>query len=483
MSSSLKHKLSKHTSFFGIPLWILIITLTLLFLLIFIAILFLYIFIFHRRKKSYINAHFRLPKNPISPKNHVHPHNTFSTSSLDRRLLSCNTMSEIEMNLSKPDLQFMFSDRWSSGTSTNRCTRAQANGNIRCSVSGMRLGIRISLKEIDIVTNGFAEQNVIASGENGVVYRAVLLDNMRAAVKLLMSNSVSEEEDFIEKVEAIGQVKHKNLVKLFGYCVEGQNRILVYEYIDNGNLQQWLHGSLGEAKPLTWDTRMKIVQGTAKGLAYLHEDIEPKIVHHNMKSSNILLDHHWNPKISDVGLAKLHGSEWSISTSCELRNSGYLAEELSGRTSIFNEKSDVYSFGILIMEIVSGRLPVDYSQPQVFLIDWLKSMVAQQKIAYVLDPKLPEMPSRKELKRIILIALRCVDPDIKHRPKMGDVLRMLEPRDLLLREEYGIKRAASYHNYPQKNKTAVLCDADISTHDEENRAHESDHENPPWKKF
>lgn len=92
------------------------------------------------------------------------------------------------MNLSKPDLQFMFSDRWSSGTSTNRCTRAQANGNIRCSVSGMRLGIRISLKEIDIVTDGFAEQNVIASGDNGVVYRAVLLDNMRAAVKLLMSN-------------------------------------------------------------------------------------------------------------------------------------------------------------------------------------------------------------------------------------------------------------------------------------------------------
>ncbi|KAJ0042871.1 hypothetical protein Pint_17537 [Pistacia integerrima] len=394
-------KLSKHTPFFGIQVWILIITLIALFLLIILTILYLCI-IFHRRKKSY-KPRFFLPRNPISAKTYQNHH--FSTSSLDSRLLSAsNNISEIEMNLSKPESQMMLSDPCSIKSSLVTDLESTAG------LSERQYGNRCSLKEIALVTNDFSGENMIASGDNGMVYRAVLLDNKRVAVKrLIMSNSISQTENFIKEVEAIGLVRHKNLVKLLGYCVEGYNRILVYEYIDNGNLYQWLHGSLGQLRPLTWGMRMNIIQGVAKA---------------------------------------------------------YESRESTG--SILDEKNDVYCFGILIMEIVSGRVSVDHTQPEGHLVDWLKSMVAKQKISFVVDPKLPEMPSTKELKRVILIALRCVDPEVKHRPKMGDVVHMLEPRDLLLNVGPQIKKAASYHKYPQESQPVIkLGHEDSNTHESE----------------
>ncbi|KAK0597240.1 hypothetical protein LWI29_023249 [Acer saccharum] len=247
-------------------------------------------------------------------------------------------------------------------------------------------------------------------------------------------NISSQAEDFITEVEAIGQFRHKNLVRLLGYCVEGYNR-----------------------------------------LTYLHEDIEPKIVHQNIKSSNILLDHQWNPKISDVGLAKLHSPEWSRSTYRQLSETGYLAMEDASNCCLLNEKSsDVYSFGVLIMEFVTGRMPVDHSQPQVYLVEWLKYMVANQKIEFVLDPKLSEFPSTKELKRIVLISLRCVDPDVEHRPKMGEVIHMLEPRDLLLDDDHRIKTENPYQNYPKENQKTVanLSRYPFNSHDGKNQVKE-----------
>ncbi|KAI9160631.1 hypothetical protein LWI28_010160 [Acer negundo] len=228
----------------------------------------------------------------------------------------------------------------------------------------------------------------------------------------------SQAEEFITEVEAIGQFRHKNLVKLLGYCVEGYNRMLVYEYIDNGNLHQWLHGGVGQTRPLTWSTRLKIIQGIAKG---------------------------------------------------------YLATEGASTCCVLNEKSsDVYSFGVLIMEIVTGRMPIDHSQPQVYLVEWLKSMVANQKVEFVFDPKLPEFPSTKELKRIVLISLRCVDPDVEHRPKMGEVIHMLEPRDLLLDDDHRIKRENPYQNYPKENQKTVanLSRYPFNSHDGKNQVKE-----------
>lgn len=212
--------------------------------------------------------------------------------------------------------------------------------------------------------------------------------------------------------------------------------MLVYEYVDNGNLDQWLHGDVGEVSPLTWDVRMNIMLGTAKGLAYLHEGLEPKVVHRDIKASNILLDQQWNARVSDFGLAKLLWSEKSYVTTRVMGTFGYVAPEYAS-TGMLNERSDVYSFGVLIMEIITGRSPVDYTRAagEVNLVEWLKTMVAERKAEEVVDPKMAEKPSPKTLKRALLVALRCVDPDANKRPKMGHVIHMLEMDDLLFRDD------------------------------------------------
>ncbi|VAH19552.1 unnamed protein product [Triticum turgidum subsp. durum] len=177
---------------------------------------------------------------------------------------------------------------------------------------------------------------------------------------------------------------------------------------------------------------MDIVLGTAKGITYLHEGLEPKVVHRDIKSSNILLDKRWNSKVSDFGLAKLLGSDSNYVTTRVMGTFGYVAPEYAS-TGMLNERSDVYSFGVLIMEIISGRCPVDYARPptEVNLVEWLKKMVSNRDYEAVLDPKLPEKPTSKALKKALLVALRCVDPDSQKRPKMGHAIHMLEDRRTL----------------------------------------------------
>ncbi|WOL16056.1 putative serine/threonine-protein kinase [Canna indica] len=316
-------------------------------------------------------------------------------------------------------------------------------------VSHLGWGHWYTLRELEVATNMFANESVIGEGGYGIVYRGVLQDGSSVAVKNLLNNRGQAEKEFKVEVEAIGRVRHKNLVRLLGYCAEGAHRILVYEYVDNGNLEQWLHGDVGPCSPLTWEIRMNIVLGTAKGLMYLHEGLEPKVVHRDIKSSNILLDKQWNPKVSDFGLAKLLGSERSYVTTRVMGTFGYVAPEYAS-TGMLNERSDTYSFGILLMEIISGRNPVDYSRPpgEVNLVEWIKTMVTNRNSEGVLDPKLPEKPSSRTLKKALLVALRCVDPDAQKRPKMGHVIHMLEANDFPYRDD---RRAArTYRDSPHE---------------------------------
>ncbi|XP_062074975.1 probable serine/threonine-protein kinase At1g01540 [Humulus lupulus] len=404
--------LFKPTSFFHIKLWILVL---LIFSLATVIIIIIYLYlILCGRHKSY-KARYRIS----SPNVGQSAYN--NTSSLDRRLLSRN-LSECET------MGFRYgpamSGQWSTRTS---CVASDVESLVaRPRDAGKKM---FSMNEIDVATNGFARENVIGNGDYGTVYCGVLFDNTRVAVKKLLTNSCHLEE-FIAQVEAIGHVRHKNLVKLLGYCLEGVHRILVYEYVDNNNLQHWLHQCPQQIR-LSWSMRMNIIQGIAKGLAYLHEGIEQKILHRSLKSSNIMLDHQFNPKITDFSLANLFGPRWGYSI---MESLGYLAPEYDDVSSpiTFTEKHDVYSFGILIMEIITGRLPIDHHESHPYLVEWLKSMVAMERTGDVLDPSLPELPCSIELKRILLIALRCVDLDEDHRPNMGDVIHMLQPRDLLL---------------------------------------------------
>ncbi|XP_050375229.1 probable receptor-like protein kinase At5g18500 [Argentina anserina] len=294
-----------------------------------------------------------------------------------------------------------------------------------------------TLRDLEFATNRFSKENVIGEGGYGVVYRGNLINGTPVAVKKLLNNLGQAEKEFRVEVEAIGHVRHKNLVRLLGYCIEGTHRMLVYEYVNNGNLEQWLHGAMQHHGYLTWEARMKVLLGTAKALAYLHEAIEPKVVHRDIKSSNILLDDDFNAKISDFGLAKMLMAGKSHITTRVMGTFGYVAPEYAN-SGLLNEKSDVYSFGVVILEAITGRDPVDYGRQaqEVNLVDWLKMMVGSRRSEEVVDPNIETRPSTSALKRALLTALRCVDPDSDKRPKMGQVVRMLESEEYpVLRED------------------------------------------------
>ncbi|KAL8046795.1 hypothetical protein ABFX02_08G196800 [Erythranthe guttata] len=303
-------------------------------------------------------------------------------------------------------------------------------------ISQLGWGHWFTLRDLEVATNRFSSENVLGEGGYGVVYRGKLVNGTEVAVKKLLNNLGQAEKEFRVEVEAIGHVRHKNLVRLLGYCIEGVHRMLVYEYVNNGNLEQWLHGAMRQHGTLTWEARIKVLLGTARALAYLHEAIEPKVVHRDIKSSNILIDSDFNAKVSDFGLAKLLDSGESHITTRVMGTFGYVAPEYAN-SGLLNEKSDIYSFGVLLLESISGRDPVDYARPanEVNLVEWLKMMVGSRRAEEVVDPSLEVGPTTRALKRALLVALRCVDPDSQKRPKMSQVVRMLESDEFPYRED------------------------------------------------
>ncbi|MBA0862083.1 hypothetical protein Goshw_004219 [Gossypium schwendimanii] len=435
-------ELSKPTSVFGLKLWVVI---GILFGTFIVLSLFLLSLCLTARRKS--RRHRQLdPAPPICKEIQEIVHHRQPLAPDHQRVAP--PVPEVKVDLGKTEQQqhvvTVFSSGESKGHTSVSETPSFGSGTVGPEVSHLGWGRWFTLRELELATDGLCEENVIGEGGYGIVYYGVLTDGTKIAVKNLLNNRGQAETEFKVEVEAIGRVRHKNLVRLHGYCVEGAYRMLVYEYVDNGNLEQWLHGDVGDVSPLTWDIRMNIILGTAKGLAYLHEGLEPKVVHRDVKSSNILLDRQWYPKVSDFGLAKLLCSERSYVTTRVMGTFGYVAPEYAC-TGMLTEKSDVYSFGILIMEIITGRSPVDFTRPQgeVHLVEWLKAMVGNRKAEEVIDPKLPVMPASKALKRVLLVALRCVDPDATKRPKMGHVIHMLEADDLLFGDERRITKEPS----------------------------------------
>ncbi|XP_078446879.1 putative receptor-like protein kinase At2g42960 [Wolffia australiana] len=298
-----------------------------------------------------------------------------------------------------------------------------------------------TLRDLEIATNRFSKDNVLGEGGYGIVYRGHLINGTQVAIKRILNNLGQAEKEFRVEVEAIGHVRHKNLVRLLGYCVEGTQRMLVYEYVNNGNLDQWLHGSTTKRGLLTWEARIKILLGTAKALAYLHEAIEPKVVHRDIKSSNILVDDDFNSKVSDFGLAKLLGDGKSHITTRVMGTFGYVAPEYAN-TGFLSEKSDIYSFGVVLLEAITGRDPVDYGRPanEVNLVEWLKMMVGSRRFDEVVDQNIEVRPSIRALKRALLVALRCVEPEHEKRPRMGQVVQMLESDGSISREDRRSRR-------------------------------------------
>ncbi|XP_010517847.1 PREDICTED: probable receptor-like protein kinase At2g42960 [Camelina sativa] len=332
-------------------------------------------------------------------------------------------------------------------------------------ISHLGWGHWFTLRDLELATNRFAAVNVLGEGGYGVVYRGKLVNGTEVAVKKLLNNLGQAEKEFRVEVEAIGHVRHKNLVRLLGYCIEGVHRMLVYEYVNSGNLEQWLHGAMRQHGNLTWEARMKIITGTAQALAYLHEAIEPKVAHRDIKASNILIDDEFNAKLSDFGLAKLLDSGESHITTRVMGTFGYVAPEYAN-TGMLNEKSDIYSFGVLLLEAVTGRDPVDYGRPanEVNLVEWLKMMVGTRRAEEVVDPRLEPRPSKSALKRALLVSLRCVDPEAEKRPRMSQVARMLESDEHPFHKERRNRRSKTATMEIVETKDESLGPSSSDTH-------------------
>ncbi|CAN6456436.1 unnamed protein product [Victoria cruziana] len=225
-------------------------------------------------------------------------------------------------------------------------------------------------EELAIATNGFSSSNLLGQGGFGYVHKGILPSGREVAVKQLKSGSGQGDREFHAEVEIISRVHHRHLVSLVGYCVTGSQRMLVYEFVPNSTLEFHLHAN---GRPtMDWPTRLKIAFGSAKGLAYLHEDCHPRIIHRDIKASNILLDYNFEAKVADFGLAKLSSDNNTHVSTRVMGTFGYLAPEYASSGKL-TEKSDVFSFGVMLLELITGRRPVDTSQSYMddSLVDWV----------------------------------------------------------------------------------------------------------------
>ncbi|CAM8924253.1 hypothetical protein QQ045_023992 [Rhodiola kirilowii] len=285
--------------------------------------------------------------------------------------------------------------------------------------------------ELSTATNGFHADLLIGEGGFGRVYKGYIerIDQY-VAVKSLNRSGLQGNREFLVEVLMFSRLhQHPNLVNLIGYCVDGDHRILVYEYMSNGSLEDHLLDLFESDKPLDWNTRMKIARGAAKGLEYLHDVAKPPVIYRDVKAANILLDDEFNPKLSDFGLAKLGpmGGQSHVSTRV-MGTYGYCAPEYAC-TGQLTTKSDVYSFGVLLLEMITGRRVLDSARPteEQNLITWAEPMFKdRQKFTLMADPLLNGMYPEKGLYQALAIAAMCLQEEADTRPLMTDVVTALD---------------------------------------------------------
>ncbi|GLJ31653.1 hypothetical protein SUGI_0635930 [Cryptomeria japonica] len=300
-------------------------------------------------------------------------------------------------------------------------------------------------RQLQFATNNFNPANVIGNGGFGLVYRSILPDGRIVAIKQLDRGGKQGEHEFRVEVDLLSRLHSPYLLELIGYCADQDHRLLVYEYMSNGNLQEHLYsdGSPGNPPLLDWGTRLRIALDAAKGLEYLHEQVIPPVIHRDLKASNILLDENFKAKVSDFGLAKLGSDKLNgeISTRV-LGTTGYVAPEYA-LTGHLTTKSDVYSFGVVLLELLTGRVPVNMKRPpgQGVLVSWaLPYLTDRERVSEVVDPFLKEQYLKKELIQVAAIAAMCVQSEADYRPLMTDVVQSLIP---LVRQHTGSRVTSS----------------------------------------
>ncbi|XP_071725862.1 G-type lectin S-receptor-like serine/threonine-protein kinase At4g27290 isoform X2 [Rutidosis leptorrhynchoides] len=284
-----------------------------------------------------------------------------------------------------------------------------------------------SFTTIATATASFSTENILGQGGFGAVYKGVLEDGLEIAVKRLCTTSNQGIEEFKNEVICISRLQHRNLVKLLGCCIKGDEKLLIYEYMPNKSLDSFIFGE-NQTVHLDWPKRFDIIKGIARGLVYLHQDSRLRIIHRDLKAGNILLDQDMNPKISDFGLARsFGGNETQGNTQRVVGTYGYMSPEyvINGTFSI---KSDVFSFGVLVLEIVSGKKNRGFNHPEHGnnLTGHAWSVYSEGRSIELMNPCLAESCHPNEVIRSVAVGLLCVQKNAEDRPNMSSVVRMLD---------------------------------------------------------
>ncbi|XP_020593291.1 receptor-like serine/threonine-protein kinase ALE2 isoform X2 [Phalaenopsis equestris] len=284
------------------------------------------------------------------------------------------------------------------------------------------------LSELEKATNRFSSERMLGEGGYGRVYLGILENGDEVAVKLLTRKEQNGDREFIGEVEMLSRLHHRNLVKLIGICIEGHKRCLVYELVRNGSVESHLHGADRDKQKLNWDARMKIALGAARGLAYLHEDSNPRVIHRDFKASNVLLEEDFTPKVSDFGLAK-EASDASHHISTRVMGTfGYVAPEYA-MTGHLLVKSDVYSYGVVLLELITGRKPVymtNADEPENLVTCARPLLTTKEGLEKLIDPSLQGICEFDDFARVAAVASMCIHTEASQRPFMGEVVQALK---------------------------------------------------------
>jgi serine/threonine protein kinase len=283
---------------------------------------------------------------------------------------------------------------------------------------------RMSYQEIDAATRQFSEENAIGSGGNGAVYKGILAEGAEIAVKCI-SHENDGIREFLAEISSLGRLKHRSLVRLRGWCKRDKgNFFLVYDYMENGSLDKWVF-ECDDMKMLSCEDRIRILKDVASAILYLHEGWESKVLHRDIKASNVLLDKDMNGRLGDFGLARMHDHGQVPNTTRVVGIVGYLAPEVisSGRASA---QSDVFGFGVLVLEVMCGRRPIEVGKPP--LVDWAWQLMVQGQLLNALDERLKGGGEfdEEEVDRVLHLGLLCAYPDPSSRPTMRHVVKVLK---------------------------------------------------------
>ncbi|KAG2548808.1 serine/threonine-protein kinase PCRK2-like [Panicum virgatum] len=350
--------------------------------------------------------------------------------SLSARSNSSTTSTDPDVRRSASECCSLNASELSSAGSLGRCRQLSLS---QRPPNALRV---FTFQELRSATRGFSRSLMLGEGGFGCVYRGTIRSaleprrSLDVAIKQLGRKGLQGHKEWMTEVNVLGVVDHANLVKLIGYCAEDEERgmqlLLVYEFMPNGSLAD--HLSARSPRPASWAMRLRVALDTARGLKYLHEESEFKIIFRDLKPSNILLDENWNAKLSDFGLARLGPQEGSHVSTAVVGTIGYAAPEYI-HTGRLSTKNDIWSFGVVLYELLTGRRPLDRNRPrgEQNLVDWVKPYSSDaKKLETVIDPRLQGNYSIKSAAQLASVANKCLVRHARYRPKMSEVLEMVQ---------------------------------------------------------